>query len=160
MTTMPDKSVTNNAEVDLEMNNILERLLDQNENITARAVARLHPVIGHASSITRSSVRSALLAQYQEKQRYIRAHVGSIKKRSRENIAADLASKDQKITELEKQVEVLRASHLAMIRVVGELGGMSKWLKFFEHYKNIRDDLEKLGAMPKANKVVHLPSEE
>ena len=31
---------------------ILEGLLERNEDITARAVARLHPAIGHASTIT------------------------------------------------------------------------------------------------------------
>lgn len=152
MTTMSDTSKHDNAHQDAELIGILESLLDQNENITARAVARLHPGIRHASSITRSSARSALLAQYQEKQKYIRSHIGNIKKRSRENIAADLASRDQKIAELERQVKILSTSHVAMIRVVGEMGGMSKWLKFFESYKQIRDDLQKIGAMPKDGK--------
>ncbi len=151
MATTSDKIKANDDQQDTAMIGVLERLLEQNENITARAVARLHTGISHASSITRSPARSILLAQYQEKQRYIRAHVGSIKKRSRENIAADLASKDQEIAELKRQVEILTASHVAMIRVVGEMGGMSKWLKFFESYKQIRDELQKLGAMPKTD---------
>lgn len=160
MTTISDKTRFRNEQEDTEMIAVLEKLLEQNEDITARAVARLHSKISHASSITRSQIRSALLAQYQEKQRYIRTHVGSIKKRSRENIAADLANKDQKIAELERRIEILTVSHSAMIRVVGELGGMSKWLSFFENYQQIRDDLQNLGAMPKTDNVIPLLSKD
>lgn len=71
-------------------------------------------------------------------------------KRSKEKVAADLTSKDQRIAELERQVDILRASHLAMIRAVGELGGMRIWLRFFESHKSIRDELHKLQAMPDA----------
>lgn len=156
----PNDSRAKNEQEDTEMIGVLENLLDQNEDITARAVARLHSKISHASSITRSPIRSTLLAQYQEKQRNIRTHIGSIKKRSHANVVSDLANKDQKIVELERQVEILTASHIAMIRVVGELGGMSKWLKFFEGYKQIRDELQKLGAMPKTDNIIPLPGKE
>jgi hypothetical protein len=139
---------------DAEMVSVLEKLLELDENITARAVARLHSKISYASTITRSQFRSELLAIYQEKQKDIRTHVSRIKKRSLGNTAVELAKKDQKIAELEKQVEILTVSHIAMIRVVGELGGMSKWLKFFESYKNVRDELQKLSAMPDFEKVV------
>lgn len=160
MTTTSEKTRSRIEQEDTEMISVLEQLLEQNADITARAVARLHSKISHASSITRSPLRSALLAQYQEKQRYIRIHVGSIKKRSREDIAADLANKDQKIAELARHVEILTVSHAALIRVVGELGGMSKWLSFFESYKQIRDDLQKLGAMPQTNNIIPLPSKD
>lgn len=121
---------------------ILEGLLERNEDITARAVARLHPAIGHASTITRSPARSALVGQFQTKQQEIRKHLGRQTKRSKESIAAELATKDQRIAELEKQVDILRASHLAMIRAVGEMGGMSKWMKFYENFKEIRNQLD------------------
>lgn len=130
---------------------ILDGLLQRDEDITARAVARLHPNIGHASTITRNPTRSELLAQYQTKQQDIRKHIGRLTKRSKESTAAELASKDQRIAELERQVDLLRSSHLAMIRAVGELGGMSKWMKFFENFKEVRDQLHKLGAMPVAD---------
>lgn len=135
---------------------ILDELLQRNENITARAVARLHPNIGHASTITRSPYRSDLLAHYQEKQGNIRKHLNRQTKCSKEKTAAELASKDQRIAELEKQVDLLRVSHVAMIRAVGELGGMSKWMKFFESFKEARDQLHKLNVMPNAE-VAELP---
>jgi hypothetical protein len=59
-----------------------------------------------------------------------------------------MADKDRHIAELQKQVEFLRISHVAMIRAVGELGGMSKWLRFFESYREIRDELKKLTPLP------------
>ncbi|MBI4996677.1 MAG: hypothetical protein HZC22_07215 [Rhodocyclales bacterium] len=129
---------------------VLDDLLDRDEDITARAVARLHPSIGHASTITRNPYRADLLAQYQAKQREVRSHIGRMAKRSKEKVAADLASKDIRIAELERQVDILRASHLAMIRAVGELGGMRIWLRFFEDHRSIRDELHKLQAMPDA----------
>lgn len=130
---------------------ILEELLERDENITARAVARLHPEIGHASTITRSSGRAELLAQYQAKQKEIRNHLGRQTKRSKEKVAAELTAKNLRIAELERQVDILRASHLAMIRAVGELGGMSKWMKFFENYGAVRSELNKLNAIPVAD---------
>ena len=121
---------------------ILEGLLERNEDITARAVARLHPAIGHASTITRSPERSALVSQFQTKQQEIRRHLGRQTRRSKESIAAELATKDKRIAELEKQIDILRASHVAMIRAVGEMGGMSKWMKFYENFKEVRNQLD------------------
>lgn len=127
---------------------ILEDMLQRNENITARAVARLHPHISHASTITRSESRSNLLKQYQTKQQEIRKHVGQLTKRSKESTAILLANKDQRIAELERQLDLLRSSHLAMIRAVGELGGISKWARFYEGYQDARDQLYRLNAIP------------
>lgn len=137
-------SVNNDNELFIQ---ILDDLLQQDVDITARAVARLHPHIGHASTITRNPARSDLLASYQDKQREIRKHLNRLTKRSKEATAAELTRKDQRIAELEMQVDLLRSSHLAMIRAVGELGGMSKWLIFYESYKDIRDQLNKLNAI-------------
>ena len=127
---------------------ILEDMLADNVDITARAVARLHPKVKHASTITRNEYRSEVLAKYQAKQIDIRSHIGRIGKRSKEKVASDLADKDRRIAELERQVAMLKASHLAMIRVVGEMGGMGKWAKFFEGYRSIRDELADLNALP------------
>ncbi|MNT65279.1 hypothetical protein D3C72_2032480 [compost metagenome] len=44
-----------------------------------------------------------------------------------------------------------------MIRVVGELGGFSKWAAFYEHYAAARAQLEALGALPVAT-ITALPS--
>jgi hypothetical protein len=122
-------------------------MLETDESITARAVARNHPTIKHASSITRIPFRSDLLAQYQKRQKQFREWRHRMPKRSRDQIAAQLAQKDSRIAELERQVEVLRVSHLTMIRTVGELGGMSKLLKLYEGYREIRSELDRIAIL-------------
>lgn len=134
---------------DSEMEAILQTMLDADEDITARGVIRLHPKLSAASSITRNPARSEMLALYQNKQEEFRGWRKRLAKRSKDSSAMDLAEKDIRIAELEHQIEVLTASHVAMLRAVGELGGFAKWAKFFDDFKGIRDQLSKMGAMPK-----------
>lgn len=140
---------------DPETVRILEEMLESNETITARAVARKHSSIKHASSITRHQGRADLLKTFQEKQAEFRRWMDRAPKASRTQLASQLAAKDARIKELEQQVEILRVSHLAMIRAVGELGGASKWLRFFEPYREIRDSLNNMGLTP-ATKITEL----
>ncbi|WP_305805185.1 hypothetical protein [Stenotrophomonas sp. YIM B06876] len=135
---------------DPEMHRVLEDLLSRDEDITARAVARLHPRINAASSITRSVERSRMLAKYQERQAEFRRWRGRPGKLSGDAAASALADRDVRIAELESQVALLTASHVAMIRAVGELGGFSKWAQFYESYSDSRDRLAQLGALPGA----------
>jgi hypothetical protein len=131
-----------------KMREILEMLLEQDDNITARAVARLHPTITSASSITRSEARSALLSEYQHRQDEYRRWRGSVGKQSRAQVAATIADKDIKIADLVSQLELLTASHLALLRVVGELGGFGKWAAFYCQFCEARQQLDRLGATP------------
>ncbi|MHC9085969.1 hypothetical protein ACYX7E_13195 [Luteimonas sp. RIT-PG2_3] len=135
---------------DREMRRVLEDLLSRDEDITARAVARLHPRINAASSITRSAERSHMLAQYQERQAEFRRWRGRTGKLSGAAAASALADRDVRIAELESRVALLTASHVAMIRAVGELGGFSKWAQFYELFRDSRDQLAQLGALPEA----------
>jgi hypothetical protein len=152
----PDETTSSS---DDQMREILETLLAEDENITARAIARLHPSIKAASSITRSESRSRLLAQYQLRQAEYRQWRARVARRSGADIAASLADKDVRIAELESIVQLLTASHLAMLRAVGELGGVNKWAKFYEHHREIRDRLADFDAMPAAP-VSAIPPEE
>jgi len=129
---------------------ILEALLADDRNITARAVARLHPSLKAASSFTRSASRRRLLAEYQQRQSEYRRWRSRAAKHSSADTARALASKDIQIAELEATVQLLTASHLAMLRAVGELGGFSKWAKFYEQYREAQDKLVALGAVPAA----------
>ncbi|MBY4714895.1 hypothetical protein [Burkholderia cepacia] len=146
--------MTDNIEMVLAGNEpmrvILEMLLADDKDITARAVARLHPSIKAASSITRSEVRSKLLSEYQQRQSEYRRWRGRVAKRSGADTAVSLADKDIRIAELEATVQLLTASHLAMLRAVGELGGFSKWAKFYEEYRDARDKLVGIGAVSPA----------
>lgn len=138
------------TESEPEMRQVLDDLLARDEDITARAVARLHPQISAASSITRSASRRRLLAQYQQRQAEYRRWRGRPAKLSGVAAASALAERDVRIAELEAQVALLTASHLAMIRAVGELGGFSKWAQFYESYRGSRGLLVQLGALPEA----------
>jgi len=133
-----------------QMREILDTLLADDRDITARAVARLHPSIKAASSFIRSASRNQMLAEYQQRQSEYRRWRGRVAKRSGMDTAASLADKDIRIAELEATVQLLTASHIAMLRVVGELGGFSKWAKFYEQYRDARDRLGDLGVLPPA----------
>ncbi len=136
---------------DPDLQRVLEELLARDENITARAVTRHHPTLKAASSITRSPARSALLTQYQQRQAEFRRWQRRLSHQAVAKTAAALADKDLRITTLENQVKLLASSHLAMIKVVGELGGFSKWAAFYEHYSAARKQLEALGALQAAS---------
>jgi hypothetical protein len=135
---------------DQEMIDVLEALLASDENITARAVARLHPAINAASSITRSEGRSRLLTEYQQRQLQYRSWRGRVGKRSGAEVAAALEHQHYRISELENNLEILVSSHVAMLRSVGAIGGFAKWAEFFETYRNTRKALDSLGAVPDA----------
>ncbi len=131
-----------------QIREILEGLLERDEDITARALARLHPTIKAASSITRSESRSQVLTEYQNRQREFRRWRGHIRKKSGTQVAEIVADKDMRIVELESQVALLTASHVAMLRAVGELGGFEKWASFFKYYQEARHKLDRLCALP------------
>jgi hypothetical protein len=137
-----------NFSSDKQIREILEHLLQRDEDITARALARLHPTIKAASSITRSESRRTLLAEYQDRQREYRRWRGHVGKKSGAQVAGMIADKDMRIADLESKVAILTASHVAMLRVVGESGGFAKWAAFFDDFRQARDKLDKLGALP------------
>jgi hypothetical protein len=130
------------------MREILEALLERDSDITARAVARRHPSVKAAASITRSESRSKLLTEYQQRQNDYRRWRGRVGKQSGDQIAAALATKDKRLAVLEAQLELLAASHVAMLRVVGELGGFAKWAAFYEQFRDARKALNELGVVP------------
>ncbi len=146
------------ASYDLEMEEVLRTMLEDDEDITARGVIRRHASLSAASSITRNPARSEMLAKYQMRQDEFRGWRKRLAKRSKDRTAMGMAEKDIRIDELERQVELLTASHVAMLRAVGELGGYAKWAKFFDSYKDIRDELMKMRAMPIA-KIIPLEEE-
>lgn len=138
------------AESELEMRDVLDGLLSRDEDITARAVARLHPRINAASSITRSKERSHLLSLYQERQAEFRRWRGRPGKITGAAAASALADRDLYIAKLESRVAALTASHVALLRAVGELGGFSRWAQFYDSFRDSRDQLMELGALPES----------
>ena len=140
-----------------QLTRVLEKLLEEDADITARAVARLHPSLSNASAITRNEERQRLVTHYQERQRALRRWHGRLNKQSRDKTASELTKKDHRISELEAQVAALADSHVAMIAAVGEMGGMGKLVKFYERYRDIRNRLHELGALPGTEGSPHGP---
>jgi len=144
-----------NEDVDI-VRSILEELLSIDQDITAREVARRHPSLKAASSITRDPVRRALLSEYQHKQKDLRQWAARTQKTSAASVERILTDRDARISQLERQVEVLVASHVAMLRAVGEIGGFGQWARFFEKTSSVRAMLDEMGALP-ASEIVRLP---
>lgn len=151
MNKSPSPSLDTAETVEREMERILQEMLDADEDLTARGIIRRHSRLKAASSITRSPERVEILARYKTRQEEFRRWRQRLARRSKDVSAMSLADKDIRIAELEQQVSLLTYSHVAMIRAVGELGGMAKWSKFFEDYKAVRDELNKMGALPSAS---------
>jgi len=145
------KSDTNIVDVDESMLRILESLLERDVNITARAVARLHPSLKAASSITRSASRSTLVAQYRHRQNEFHRWRGRVGKRTGDQNAAAFVDKQSRIDQMETMVALLTASHVALLRSLGELGGFAKWAAFYERFREARDALQKIGEIPAEN---------
>jgi hypothetical protein len=145
------ESATKIVHVDEFMLRILESLLERDVDITARAVARLHPSLKAASSITRSESRSTLVAKYRHRQNEFRRWRGRVGKRAGDQNAAALADKQSRIDQMEAMVALLTASHVALLRSLGELGGFAKWAAFYERFREARDALQKIGAIPGEN---------
>lgn len=146
---MTTPTFNNLSEVDDEIVKILEKMIEDEQNITVRGVIRNHSSLKAPSSITRNVSRTEIVNYYINKQQELKSWQKRVGKTSKENLSKSLAEKDIKIAELERKVELLTASHVAMIRAVGELGGSAKWAAFFKDYQAIRNELEKMGAMGK-----------
>lgn len=132
----------------IELTKILEDLLSEDQDITARAVARRHSTLKSASTITRHTERRELVMKFQERQRELRLWKGRLSKTSKEGVASKLATQEARIEELEKLVGTLTTGHLALIAAVGQVGGMGKLAKFYENFREIRNCLYDAGAIP------------
>ena len=151
---MTTNTFNNLSDIDGEIVNILEKMIEDDQSITIRGVIRQHSSLKAPSSITRSPSRTGIVNYYTNKQQELKSWQKRVGKTSKENLSKALAEKDLKIAELEKKIDLLTASHVAMIRAVGELGGTTKWAAFFKDFQSIRNDLEKMGAM--SNSVISI----
>lgn len=143
---------------ELALRNLLTSLLEDDVDITAREVARRHPTIRHASTLTRRPSRRRLIEEFQKRQEELRAWLKRSRERSQKTLLEDLAKRDLQIQELERKIKVLQISCIAMVRVVASLGGMSKLLKFYEGYQSLRNELLRMGLLPEAP-ILQFPSE-
>jgi hypothetical protein len=142
----------------LQLEKALEALLQEDVNITARAVTRKIPeVFRAASSITRNPERLAAVQRFAKKQSELRSLMKTAGRKSRGAMAADLAALEQQNKLLERQRDLLIASHRALIRAVGERG-VEAWRRFFKDYEDAMRELEEMRAVPSSEHVVELHS--
>ena len=140
-----------------ELSTVLEGMIERNEDISARAVTRIHSTVKNASDITRHIERRAILERFQSKQVELRKFAGKVKHSGTTVAARSLQAAEEKIRELEANEEARVASHLAMINAMCELGGTAKLLKFYVEYSHIRDKLSQQGALPSTLRIDHKP---
>ncbi len=132
----------------VELKRLLAGMLDTDEDITARALARAHSTIKNASDYTRHVERRALLEEAQAKQQELRRFAGRVRRDGSKAVAEKLQVAEARIRELEAGEAARVASHIAMIRAVAELGGTAKLLVFYKSYSEIRDRLHRQSALP------------
>lgn len=131
-----------------ELQAILRELLDQNIAITAREIARRHSSLSSASAITRHPGRRQLVEEYKNRQVEMRTWQDRMGKRSKENVAEQLAVQEAKILKLDQTVQTLVTGHVAPIAAVAQVGGMSKLSKFYENFREVRHQLVQARAIP------------
>jgi len=66
-------------------------------------------------------------------------------------LRASSSLKQSRIDQMETMVALLTASHVALLRSLGELGGFAKWAAFYERFREARDALQTIGAIPAEN---------
>ena len=131
-----------------ELTEVLTGLLERDEDVTARAVARLHSTVREASSVTRHPERRTLLEEFQKKQQELRSAVKRVVHSGTTAAAVKLQASTERVRELEGSEAARVASHVAMIHAMAELGGTAKLQLFYRSYAPIRDALAREGSLP------------
>lgn len=131
-----------------ELEQVLQMLLDADIDITAREVARRHSTLSSASTITRHPGRRQLVEDFQTKQQNMREWQKRLRKRSKGQTAELVSTQEARIDQLDQSVRVLIAGHLSLIAAVAQVCGMGKLVKFYERFREVRDQLANLTAIP------------
>ena len=147
----PERRSKAAAAADQSLLATLQEMLDDDETVTARGAVRRMGGVESASSLTRDTWRAGVIADFQAQQQRLRRQIAKTDRNSPSQVAAALAREKEKTADLERKVALLTASHLAVIRAVGELGGMRAWARFFTGYGAAVGGLRELGAMPEAD---------
>ncbi|NHZ91055.1 hypothetical protein F2P45_18830 [Massilia sp. CCM 8733] len=137
-------------EADTQLTAILESLLAENINISAREVAKRHPEVASASTITRDRARRELLEIYQLRQVELNKWQDRLKKGSKAEVATKLEQQQSRIEQLERNEEILLRGHVSLIAVMAELGGTTKLSSYYNRFSELRDSLAQLNALPES----------
>lgn len=130
-----------------ELVRILDALLANDIDITARAVSRHHPTLHNASAFTRSNARMRLITQAQERQRALRKDLNPHFNQSI-SLGDQLKESNELVKQLTCQVRALAASHVACIQAVKSAGGLAGLERFWKDYKKIGESLRAFSVNP------------
>lgn len=135
-------------EADTQLIAILESLLAENINISAREVAKRHPEVASASTITRDPARRELLESYQLRQLELQKWQNRLAKGNKAEVATQMERQQSRIEQLERNEEILLRGHVSLIAVMAELGGTTKLAQYYAHFSELRNSLIQLNALP------------
>lgn len=133
-----------------ELISILEHLLSENIKVSAREVAKRHSCYKSASTITRDNARRQLLENYQQRQVELDQWHRRISKKSKDSVAMELEQLRSRLEQAERNESILLQAHVSLVSVVAELGGMEKLKDYYAHFRELRQSLEGLDALPSA----------
>ncbi|MEK7248468.1 MAG: hypothetical protein AAB092_08355, partial [Chloroflexota bacterium] len=131
-----------------ELTKVLEALLTEDVTISANAVARRHSTLQSTTAITRSPARMTLLRDFQARQQRARELLEKAGSAATTRMARALAAREAEVATLRRQVTALVEGHVALVRVVAEMGGVRQLTKFYENYREVREQLGELAALP------------
>lgn len=124
----------------------IDEMLERDETISLRSIMRQMPNdFSYPNAITRDCDLKKIYLRGREDQERIRTAARSFHG-SRSALEAQNLRQTDRIKELEKQVQILVASHRALYSAVGELGGFAAWLRFFDRHQDALATLSQLSA--------------
>lgn len=139
----------------IELAAVLDALLSEDVDITARSVARRHPRLRNASAFTRNLSRMSLIREAQARQNQLRTTLNPHARRVN-SLAEELGIARKQLQQLEDHRSALIASHAACIRAVMVAGGMSALEEFWKEYRTVGETLRSVSAFPQAAEVINL----
>lgn len=148
--TRPLRRTDKASMLDDQIDQALSFMLENDDDIGHRAVMRKVSGISAVSSITRDEYRRSLVEYYSSIQAERNKWAKRSQKTSQEKISAQLALKDHRIQDLEREISILTASHKALLLAVGETGGVAAWLRFFDGYQEIVDRISREKSLLKS----------
>jgi hypothetical protein len=84
----------------------------------------------------------------QSRQEEMRRWAGRLEKTARRDTVARLAAQDARAARLEGTIKTLTDGHMALIAAVAEVGGTGTLATFYESFREVRDRLVEIGALP------------
>ncbi len=138
----------------IELKKIVDQLILEDIDITARAIARRHSLLNNASAFTRNPARMNIITEGRKKQLEARAIAAGLPPSAVQGGERERLRQENEALTL--QVKRLVAAHAGLIRAVQLAGGMSALERFWKEYKEVGDAVQALDAIPQKAVVVDI----